>query len=141
MKKKRLFQILARAEREEVCCLAKKIRDSYSVTIIQKPEKALAMIKMREPVKESLFYLGEVIISEAVVMVDGVKGMAVTMGDDFEKVTDMAVIDAACNKGVFEDDALLEQMEAKQLLAEQREHAMFMKTKVNFHSMDTEGAQ
>ena len=141
MEKRRLFKILAKAEREEVGCLAKKIKDKYSVTIIKKPEKTLAMIKMREPVKESLFYLGEVIISEAVVMLDDVKGTAVTMGDDFDKVTNMAVIDAACNKGVFEDYAALEQLEEKQLLAEQRENAMFMKTKVNFHSMDTEDAQ
>lgn len=138
MEKKRLFKILAKAENAKVSCLAKKIKDKYSVTIVKKPEKTLAMIKMREPVMESLFYLGEVIICEAVVMLDGVKGMAVTMGDDFDKVTDMAIIDAACNKGVFEDYATLEQLEQKQILAEQRENAMFMKTKVNFHSMDAE---
>lgn len=138
MNKKRLFKILARAESGEVSCLAKTIRGKYNITMIKKPEKTLAMIKMREPVKESLFYLGEVIICEATVMIDGVKGTAVTMGDDYNKVTDMAVIDAACNMGVFEDYAILEQMEKRQILAEQRENAMFMKTKVNFHSMDTE---
>lgn len=135
-----MFKILARAESEELSRLANKIKDVYSVTIIKKPEKALAMIKMREPVKESLFYLGEVIISEAAVMLDGTKGTAVTMGDNFDKVIDMAIIDAACNKGVFEDYAVLEKLEQKQLLEEQRENAMFMKTKVNFHSMDTEDA-
>ncbi len=141
MNKKRLFKILAKAQSEELSELAKRIKDKYNITIIKKPERTLAMIKMREPVKESLFYLGEVIICEAVVMLDDVKGTAVTMGDDFEKVTDMAVIDAACNKGVFEDYAKLEQMEEKQNLMEQREMAMFRKTKVNFHSMDTEDAQ
>ena len=32
---------------------------------------------------------------------DDVVGTAVTIGDDFDKVLNMAVIDAACNKGVF----------------------------------------
>ena len=133
-----MFRILAKSDSGTVQKLAEKIKSRYSITIVKKPEKALAMIKMREPVKESLFYLGEVIICEAVVMIDDVKGMAVTMGDNFDKVTDMAIIDAACNKGVFDDYAELERLESEQLIAEQKENAMFMKTKVNFHSMDSE---
>lgn len=60
MNKKRLFQILARADREEVIQLGKKVQqECYSVTVVKQPEKTLTMIKMREPVKNSLFYLGE----------------------------------------------------------------------------------
>lgn len=70
--------------------------------------------KMREPVQNSLFYLGEVIISEASVSIDGTVGRAAAMGDDFEKTLNMAVIDAACNKGIFEDEKILLEWEAKQ---------------------------
>lgn len=59
MEKKRLFKILSKAESEKVAELGKKIRDKYPVTVIKKPEKTLAMIKMREPVQNSLFYLVE----------------------------------------------------------------------------------
>ena len=129
MEKKRLFKILSKAESEKVAELGKKIRDKYPVTVIKKPEKTLAMIKMREPVQNSLFYLGEVIISEASVSIDGTVGRAAAMGDDFEKTLNMALIDAACNKGIFED----EQNEITE-----KENAMLQKTKVNFHSMDSE---
>ena len=64
MEKKRLFQILSRAQRNDVIRLGERIQQQYPVTIVKKPEKSLTMIRMREPVKNSLFYLGEAIITE-----------------------------------------------------------------------------
>lgn len=141
MEKKRLFQILSRAERSDVIRLGRELQQQYSVTIVKKPEKSLTMIRMREPVKKSLFYLGEAIITEAVVTLEDTVGTAVTMGDDFEKTLYMAVIDAAENRGVFaRNDLLLEWEQAQQRRIAQ-ENAMFQKTKVDFHSMDSEAAQ
>lgn len=138
MEKKRLFKILSRAESTDVIQLGKKIQNKYPVMVIKKPEKALAMIKMREPVQNSLFYLGEVIISEAAVSIDGTVGRVAAMGDDFDKTLNMAVIDAACNKGVFEDEKILLEWETKQNELIEKENAMLQKTKVDFHSMDSE---
>ena len=141
MEKKRLFRILSRAERSDVIRLGQELQQQYSVTIVKKPEKSLTMIRMREPVKKSLFYLGEAIITEAVVTLEGTVGTAVPMGDDFEKTLYMAVIDAAENRGVFaRNDLLLEWEQAQQRRIAQ-ENAMFQKTKVDFHSMDSEAAQ
>lgn len=141
MEKKRLFRILSRAERSDVIRLGQELQQQYPVTIVKKPEKSLTMIRMREPVKKSLFYLGEAIITEAVVTLEGTVGTAVTMGDDFEKTLYMAVIDAAENRGVFaRNDFLLEWEQAQQRRIAQ-ENAMFQKTKVDFHSMDSEAAQ
>lgn len=141
MEKKRLFQILSRAQRSDVIRLGEMLQQQYPVTIVKKPEKSLTMIRMREPVKNSLFYLGEAIITEAVVSLGDTVGTAVTMGDDFEKTLHMAIIDAAENKGVFtQEDLLLEWEQAQQRKIAQ-ENAMFQKTKVDFHSMDSEAAQ
>ena len=139
MEKRRLSKILARAGKEQVKKLADEIKETYSPVIVKAPEKSLTMIRMREPVKESLFYLGEVIISEAIVDLDGTKSIAVMMGNDFEKVLDMAVIDAACNKGVFQQYERVEQMEKEQKLQLEKENALFLQTMVQFHSMDSEG--
>ena len=140
MEKRRISKILARASKEQVGQLAQEIKEKYSPVMVKAPEKSLTMIRMREPVKESLFYLGEVIVSEAIVDLDGAKGVAVLMGDDFDKVLNMAVIDAACNKGVFQRYEVLEQMEKEQNLYLEKENAMLMQTMVNFHSMDSEVA-
>ena len=120
MEKRRLSKILAKADAAQVRQMAEKIRKQYEVTVIKAPEKSLTMIKMRDPVKETLFFLGEVIVCEAIVCLDGIKGMAVIMGDDFEKVLDMAIIDAAQQTRV------------------EKENAMFMQTMVNFTTMTPE---
>ncbi|MFT3952321.1 MAG: phosphonate C-P lyase system protein PhnG [Oscillospiraceae bacterium] len=138
MDKKRLFRIMAKAERGVILALAEKISRSYAVVVVKEPSKTLAMIKLREPVKSGLFYIGEVIVTEAVVELAGTKGIAVNMGDDFEKTLGMAVIDAACNKGIFADEPALLALEAEQLAYAEKENAMHLKTMVNFNSMDGE---
>ena len=137
MDKKRLFKIMTHANREAIADMAEKIKRKHSIVIVKEPSKTLALIKMRESVKSSLFYMGEVIVAECIVELDRVKGMAVSMGNDFEKILNMAVIDAACNKGVFEEEATLLALEKEQLIKAQKENAMHLKTMVNFTSMDS----
>lgn len=138
MEKKRLTKILCKASDDTVRALAQEIKNQYPVVVVKEPEKTLTMIKMHEPVHESLFYIGEVIVSEAIVTLGDAKGVAVIMGDNYEKVLNMAIIDAACNKGVFTEMSVLEALEKQQQLEVEKENAMFMKTMVNFTSMHTE---
>lgn len=133
-----MSKILAKADRVTVAGLSADIQKKHAITVIKEPGKTLAMIKMREPVKQSLFYLGEVIVCEAVVELDGVKGMSVTMGDDADKTLDMAIIDAAVNRGVFTATETLRVLEQQQEERLMRENALHMKTMVNFESMDGE---
>ena len=93
------------------------------------------MIKMREPVKQSLFYLGEVIVTEAAVSIGGANGVAVLMGDDYEKTASMAIIDAAFNSGVLQDETPFLEMEEQLLAQEEKENALFQKTMVDFNTM------
>lgn len=138
MEKKRLFKIMFKSDREIIRELADEIKSNKEIMIVKEPSKSLAMIKMREPVKESLFYMGEVIICEAIVEIEGTKGIAVSMGDDFEKILNMAIIDAACNKGIFYRYDYLTELEKEHINKEEKENAMIMKTMVNFKSMDSE---
>jgi len=138
MDKKRLSKILANADRQDIAALSAEIQKTHRPVIIKEPGKTLAMIKMREPVKQSLFYIGEVLVCEAVVEIDGVKGVAVAIGDDAEKTLDMAIIDAAVNKGVFTDMDMLIAFEKEQSDRVMQENAMHLKTMVNFESMDQE---
>lgn len=140
MEKKRFFRILGKASRQQVSAMAAPYKEKQRITVIKEPAKSLAMIRMREPVKESLFYLGEVIVCEASVLLGQTKGTAVTMGDDFEKVMDMAVLDAAVNAGIFQEvDALLI-LEAAQTAETEKENALYLNTMVSFTAMDAEEA-
>ena len=138
MEKKRLTKILAKADRGVVASLSADIQKTYRVVIVKEPGKTLTMIKMREPVKQRLFYIGEVIVCEAAVEIDGVQGAAVLMGDDAEKTLNMAIVDAAINKGVFNGMDMLLELESEQNDFMMRVNAMHLKTTVNFESMDQE---
>jgi alpha-D-ribose 1-methylphosphonate 5-triphosphate synthase subunit PhnG len=136
--KKRLTKILANANRQDIAALSADIQKKYHPVIVKEPGKTLAMIKMREPVKQSLFYIGEVIVCEATIEIDGVQGHAVAMGDDTEKILDMAIIDAAINRGIFNGMDKLLEFEKQQNDHVMKKNAMHLKTMVNFESMDQE---
>jgi alpha-D-ribose 1-methylphosphonate 5-triphosphate synthase subunit PhnG len=138
MDKKRLTKILARASGGEVAALSADIQKTHRPIIVREPGKTVAMIKLRDPVRQGVFYLGEVVVCEAAAEIDGVRGVAVLMGDDAGKVLDMAVIDAAINRGVFNGSDTLLALEREQNDLVNRENAMHLKTTVNFESMDGE---
>jgi len=138
MDKRRLTKVLVRADRSEVAVMSATIQETYRPVIVKEPGKTLTMIKLRDPVKQGMFYIGEVIVCEATVEIDGIQGISVLMGDDAEKTLDMAIIDAAVNKEVFDDYEKLEELEEKQNKREMQEHVMNLKTMVNFESMDQE---
>ncbi|MCL1913389.1 MAG: phosphonate C-P lyase system protein PhnG [Eubacteriaceae bacterium] len=138
MDKRRLTKVLARADRNEIAALSANVQKSHRPIIVKEPAKTLTMIKLRDPVKQGMFYIGEVIVCEAVVEIDSVQGAAVLMGDDLEKVLGMAIIDAAVNLEVFEDLEKLEGLEKEQDNRVKQEYAMTLNTMVNFESMDQE---
>ena len=85
MNRREMTAVLAGASSEEVKAAAAGIRDKYEIQILKQPQKTLVMVKVRESVKKSLFYLGEVLAPECMVTVNGAKGASVMAGDAFEK--------------------------------------------------------
>lgn len=97
MTKRELSAILAKASAEEVAVLAEPIKAKAQIQVLKEPQKTLVMVKVREAIKNSLFYLGEVLATECMVTVNGVKGMSVIAGDQFGKAMNIAVIDGYLN--------------------------------------------
>ena len=137
MTKKEATQILSKASLTDVREIARAVKGNSEIQIVKQPQKTLVMVKVREPVKQSLFYLGEVLASECMVMVDGVRGVSVIAGDDFDKVYECAVIDGCMNKNM--DNEVLENMLLKLKSEQEMERARLnreiRKSKVNFQVM------
>lgn len=136
--KKILFQTVSSATREEVTDMLAIITEKHQCRIIREAQKVLVMVKMREPVAQSLFYIGEVLCCECIAEVDGNKGMAVLMGDDFEKTTASAIIDAALNANIPDSERIEEkinQLCKQQEAARAPLNAQILKSKVNFNVM------
>lgn len=139
MNRRQRTEILIKGNR----CLSKKlvndIKDKYEVKSIEEPNNGLVMIKMRETAKRELFYLGEVLVTEAKVYVNGSLGLGIVIGDEEELANNLAIIDGAYRNGLREtedwEDLLLKE-EEKIKEKEKREAEKILETKVDFSTMD-----
>ncbi|MBS3971022.1 MAG: phosphonate C-P lyase system protein PhnG [Clostridia bacterium] len=139
MNRKNRTAILVKGNWQIAGSLAQEIISKYNVQIIQKPSRGLVMIKVREGARKSVFYLGEMLVTECKVQINEYLGVGVIHDDNAEMAYNLAVIDAAYNACLLETTAW-----EKTLIAEHerirsregKEMASVLKTKVNFTTMD-----
>lgn len=138
MIRKKRTRILIKGSSEVSKKLAQEILDIYDVKTIEESNNGLVMIKARERAKQSLFYIGEVLITECKVMINRSLGIGLVNGHQPELAYNLAIIDAAYNANLMETNAW-----TKVLLIEEdrinKESEAFknkvLKTKVNFNTM------
>ncbi|MEA4924091.1 MAG: phosphonate C-P lyase system protein PhnG [Syntrophomonadaceae bacterium] len=139
MNRKQRTEILIRGSADLAGQLAQEILDLYEVSIVEESHHGMVMVKMRESAQRSLFYLGEVLITECKVMINGALGIGMVKGDEPSLARNLAVIDAAYNGNLpetkpWQDILLAEDSHINQ------ENAQFadsiLKTKVNFETMN-----
>ncbi|WP_416827534.1 phosphonate C-P lyase system protein PhnG [Ectobacillus polymachus] len=139
MKRKQRTEILIDGSKSVSEKLAQQIIDQYSVITIEEPNHGLVMIKSRETAKKSLFYLGELFITECKVSIQNHFGLGVVKGDEPELAYHLAVIDAAYAANLPETltwtEILASEEERIQLSIRKWEEKV-LKTKVNFETMD-----
>jgi alpha-D-ribose 1-methylphosphonate 5-triphosphate synthase subunit PhnG len=141
MKRKRRTRILVDGDPAVRRRLADSIRSSREVIELESPNNGLVMITMRETARRRLFHLGEVMVTEAKVEIDGTVGLGIITGDNPDAAADLAVIDAACNAGLPECDswtAILAAEEARLGRVRRSEEARLLETRVRFETMDTD---
>lgn len=139
MKRVDRTRILVHCDNEFIHHWANQFASLTTVETISKPEHSLVMVKMRESAQQSLFYLTEVLVSQARVKMNNSIGLGIVQGNDLDKAYDLAIIDAGymqdseLNKSFIE--ALLQQ-KALQDIKARKETTSIMKTKVSFETMD-----
>ena len=139
MNRRERSAILAAAASDEVKRIAQAIQERHDIQILKEPQKTLVMVKVRESVQGALFYLGEVLATESMVVVDGAKGASVVGGDDFEKCTALAVIDGYFNLPEAEGKDVIEQeiikLKTAQKQAREAINRELRRSQVNFNVM------
>jgi alpha-D-ribose 1-methylphosphonate 5-triphosphate synthase subunit PhnG len=139
MKRRRRTEILINGSQKRVEDMAFLLKDKYQVKVIQEPESGLVMLKVRETSQKSLFYPGEVLVTECKVQIEGRIGIGIVTGDQPELSYNLAVIDAAYEANLPETIGWIELLENEEkVIQEQRAAAnhSILKTKVNFETMD-----
>ncbi len=139
MKRKKRTEILLKGSFEVVTKLAQEILNKYEIMTIEEPNYGLVMVKVRETSRRSLFYLGEVFVTECKVLVDGRMGIGIVKGQAPELAYYLAVIDAAYNAGLPETKDWTAALLLEEERVKQRQKVFInkvLKTKVSFQTMD-----
>jgi len=132
-------EILIKGSAEVSEKLAQEILTIYDVKTIEEANNSLVMVKVRESAKRSLFFLGEVLITECKVMIKGTLGIGMVKGHEPVLAYNLAIIDAAYNANLPETN------EWKNVLLLEKDHInqewealknKILKTRVNFDNMD-----
>lgn len=139
MRRKQRTELLINGSPQLAATLANEIKVRYPAALMEEPNYGLVMVKVRETAQKSLFYLGEVLVTECKVQIEGAVGIGIVKGDEPEKAYDLAVIDAAYAARLEETEAwtTLLRSESERLAAKQRDHqTSVLRTKVDFETMD-----
>lgn len=139
MKRRRRTEILINGSQKLPEELAHIINETYQVKVIQEPESGLVMLKVRETSQKSLFYPGEVLVTECKVQIEGTIGIGIVTGDQQDLAYNLAVIDAAFEADLPETNGWMEALENEEKVIEEQRAAAnqsILKTKVNFETMD-----
>lgn len=139
MKRRRRTEILIQGEPTLAEQLAKSITANYNIQEIIAPRYGLTMIKMRESAKSTLFYMGEVLITEAKIEVENNIGIGIIVGMEDALARNLAIIDAAYKANLpetvtWKETLLLAEDEIKKSRAKKQEK--LFETKVDFQTMD-----
>ncbi|WP_200416147.1 phosphonate C-P lyase system protein PhnG [Virgibacillus salexigens] len=139
MKRRRRTEILVQSNADLAEHLAETILQTYTCKEIVPPHHGLTMVKMRESAKQSLFYIGEVLVTEAKVEINQYIGIGIVQGMEEELAKHLAIIDAAYNATLPETrewQDLLLQAEVDLKAKKAKEQAELFETKVHFETMD-----
>ena len=139
MIRKKRTEILIKGSAEVSVKLAQDILTVYDVKTIEETNNSLVMVKVRESAKRSLFYLGEVLITECKVMINGSLGIGMVKGHEPALAYNLAIIDAAYNANLPETKEWKNVLLLAEVHINEECEALknkVLKTKVNFSTMD-----
>ena len=134
-------ELLAVAEHEEIVPLAERLvanGESPEPTVIRPPEVGMAVLQVREPVEQSRFYLGEVLVTECTVEVAGVPGWSMRAGDDRIAALAAALLDAVAAAELparAEIDAVCAQIAERREQQDAAQWAEIKSTTVSFEEL------
>ncbi|PZX03014.1 alpha-D-ribose 1-methylphosphonate 5-triphosphate synthase subunit PhnG [Psychrobacillus insolitus] len=139
MKRRQRTEILIQGDSQLAQQFAESIMETYECREILAPQYGLTMIKMRETAKNSLFYIGEVLITEAKVEINNRIGIGIVVGMKDELAKHLAIIDAAYKADLPETTTWEVQLikAEKQITKElAKKQAELFETKVSFETME-----
>jgi alpha-D-ribose 1-methylphosphonate 5-triphosphate synthase subunit PhnG len=129
------YEILADGDFKVWREMTNKLKTRYAINVIVEPETCMVMARAADGASRNPFFLGEVLITEAVVEFEGRLGYGFAQEDNPEKALCFAILDAAVGLHLQEEPEilrLLTEQEQKITVGRRSESGLVAGTKVNF---------
>ena len=138
MKRAERTKLLIEVGRKQAMEMADQMKHAYEIVEVQPPREGLVMVKVRESAEQSLFYIGEVLVTETKVKIGNVFGLGLIREMEPELSRALAIVDAAYN-GKFPETAqwvpVFEQLKLELAEEQQNMKRSIERTKVQFNTM------
>jgi alpha-D-ribose 1-methylphosphonate 5-triphosphate synthase subunit PhnG len=136
--------ILCECALDALEAFVRELESHHTVQIIRQPAVCMTMVRAEDSVESQPFYLGEVLVTDCEVQVDGQAGYGLCMGDEPVRCYCMAVIDALLLSGdtrangsrASQVHAFLEGQAAIIADRQRLEYNLIQRTKVDFKLME-----
>lgn len=138
MKRYQRTYLILEYGRSQALTWGEQIAKAYSYEMIVKPHLGLVMLKHRESALKTLFYSGEMLMSECKVRFNECIGCGLVAGENLDLSLAMALIDLAYQAQwaiCQEMDQWLLDLQAKAQEKEQADRDLYHSTRVNFSTM------
>ncbi|WP_124059452.1 phosphonate C-P lyase system protein PhnG [Vaginisenegalia massiliensis] len=139
MRRRQRTQVIIDHGSQAAITWGQRLAQDYSVETIVAPRLGLLMIKQRETAKQTLFYSGEILMTECKLRYQNWVGLGLVKGDQAELAHALAMIDLAYQAGwpqVTELDAWLAELAKEQERYLNDLSQRYAKTKVDFSTMN-----
>lgn len=137
LNRRRWTELLIRYGNKEAIDFYHTFKDKVDLEVVSEPTDGVVMLKVRESAQQSLFYMGEVTVSETKMRVNGKLGLGIVHGNR-ELSEALAFIDGCYQAGVHMEalnDICVQLMHVEEAYIAQKT-AEILKTKVDFETMD-----
>jgi alpha-D-ribose 1-methylphosphonate 5-triphosphate synthase subunit PhnG len=106
MEREELNFYMQKSPSAEISQLCSEIGAKTTVRLIQKPTPQTLLVPVKDPINGGTFLAGEVLVTSAIVQVDGNNGWAMVMDDNPEMATNLAILDGAFAAGIDVDEII-----------------------------------
>lgn len=138
MDRKKWTALFIRYGEVEAVNFHRKYQSDLPHSVISEPAVGLTMIKVREHAQNTLFYLGELLVTETKLRAKAHVGLGVVKGERRELSTALAFIDLCMKQNVLQQELaeILEKLSQKEDDEVHDRTQRILKTRVNFDMMN-----
>lgn len=137
MKREDINNLAQLVQFEKLEKLYKEIDKDNKVQVLTPPTEQTLLVPVKDPISNSDFYAGEVLVTSTIVQVNDTKGWSMVMDTNEKLSLYTAVIDAAFEADIFKEKivTILEEAKSQDSLNKEKTNQKVNATRVSFDLM------